>query len=726
MRKREFRYLVLWVFLSGIIIIVFLQVISGYNINRLVRENNRVFHELIVQNQLRQLQADILTLESDLRGAVISHDGPSLATASNKIHNIQTSINELHKSIAQGTEGTEMTRLNLLVGEQLQFSRNLLNQIRTNNSTASQNLVKSNRGSEIRDSIVQIISQMESTRQSQLETITSSVGATGKSARLWNVFITGIALIAVVIAFWYITNQGRHQEKMIETLNESEKRIKDLAYMKEQFLANMSHEIRTPMNSILGFTNLLRRTELAPNQREYIQNIHSAGENLLSLVNDILDLSKIEAGMMQLEDTRFSLRSLISSVGAMFIEKMKEKGIAFHVQIDKETPDIVFGDAVRLTQILVNLVSNAVKFTEKGDITVKVDLLNTWENRIRICLSVIDTGIGIPPEKQASIFERFQQAETQTTRRYGGTGLGLSIVKQLVELQKGKLVLKSEPGKGSQFNIELEYKLPDMAELYSAALSEQEEQASLQEIKVLIAEDNPMNQHLVSHLMKSWSIDFVIVDTGLKAVEELKTKHYSLVLMDIQMPDMDGYTATSVIRNELNSTIPIIAMTAHAMVGEKEKCLQLGMNDYISKPIKETVLYNIIARHARKMPEITEDEHLNNHVKLDYLHQISGNDHNFERQILNQFIEQTPVELSDLEQSILNKNFDQVRRTAHSLKSTVGYIGMAEELHPFLDRIENKSVEGNDNGMLKEFETVKEKCKTAINEVKIMLDNELV
>ena len=166
-------------------------------------------------------------------------------------------------------------------------------------------------------------------------------------------------------------------------------------------------------------------------------------------------------------------------------------------------------------------------------------------------------------------------------------------------------------------------------------------------------------------------------------------------------------------------------MTAHAMVGEKEKCLQLGMNDYISKPIKETVLYNIIARHARKMPEITEDEHIN-HVKLDYLHQISGNDHIFERQILNQFIEQTPLELNDLEQSILDKNFDQVRRTAHSLKSTVGYIGMAEELHPFLDRIENKSVEGNDNGMLKDFETVQEKCKTAINEVKIMLDNELV
>jgi len=220
MRKREFRYLVLWVFLSGIIIIVFLQVVSGYNINRLVRENNRVFHELIVQNQLRQLQADILTLESDLRGAVITHDEPSLAAASNKIHNIQSSINVLHQSISQGSESADVGRLNFLVEEQLQYSRNLLNLIKTNNNLQSADLVKNNRGSEIRDSIVQIISQMESSRQSQLEKITNSVGATGKSARLWNIFITGIALIAVVIAFWYIINQGRHQQKMIETLNE--------------------------------------------------------------------------------------------------------------------------------------------------------------------------------------------------------------------------------------------------------------------------------------------------------------------------------------------------------------------------------------------------------------------------------------------------------------------------------------------------------------------------
>jgi CheY-like chemotaxis protein/HPt (histidine-containing phosphotransfer) domain-containing protein/two-component sensor histidine kinase len=493
--------------------------------------------------------------------------------------------------------------------------------------------------------------------------------------------------------------------------------------MQEQFLANMSHEIRTPMNSILGFTNLLKRTELNPMQREYVQNIHSAGENLLTLVNDILDLSKIEAGMMSLEETRFSLRSMISSVGAMFIEKIREKDLKFNVHIDKDVPDILCGDAVRLTQILVNLISNAAKFTDNGEITVYVQLLALSQTDARIKLCVKDTGIGIAPEKQSAIFERFQQAELATTRRFGGTGLGLSIVKQLIEMQGGTIRLESKPGKGSEFIVELNYKLPDLAQMYSEALAEQEEQVPLQKIKVLVAEDNHMNQQLVKHLMKSWSLDHVIVNTGAEALEELKRNSYSIVLMDIQMPEMDGYTATTIIRNELKMDVPIIAMTAHAMVGEKEKCLQLGMNDYVSKPIKETVLYNIIARHSQHIPETIEQT---SHIHLNYLHQLSGNDKTFEKEILNQFIVQAPTELSQLEASIKENDFDTVRRTAHSLKSTVGYVGLAEELHPYLEEIEKDAVIQNSTHFEKNLDYIKSKCRNAISEVKSLLDNSFV
>jgi CheY-like chemotaxis protein/HPt (histidine-containing phosphotransfer) domain-containing protein len=535
--------------------------------------------------------------------------------------------------------------------------------------------------------------------------------------------ITAMALVALILAFLFIINQGRQQQRMIKALNESEKRSKDLAHMQEQFLANMSHEIRTPMNSILGFTNLLKRTELNPMQREYIQNIHSAGENLLTLVNDILDLSKIEAGMMHMEETRFSLRSMVSSVGAMFIEKIREKDLRFDIHIDKEVPDILCGDAVKLTQILVNLLSNAVKFTDKGSIAIHVQVLSVSEKEAGIRICVKDTGIGIASEKQAAIFERFQQAELETTRRFGGTGLGLSIVRQLVEMQGGKIYLKSELKKGSEFIVETKYKLPDLAQMYSEALAEQEEQVPLQKIKVLIAEDNPMNQQLVKHLMKSWSMDHFIVQTGAEAVEELKNNSYSIVLMDIQMPDMDGYTATSVIRNELKLDVPIIAMTAHAMLGEKEKCLQLGMNDYVSKPIKETVLYNIIARHAQHIPEKSNAFH---HIHLDYLHQLSGNDKSFEKEILKQFVTQAPEELSQLERSIQENDFDSARRTAHSLKSTIGYVGLADELHPYLERMEKDAVAENKAELISNFNQVKSKCNMALAEVNTLLDDGLV
>lgn len=723
MRRPDPRYLVLWLFLFGIIIVLFLQVISGYNINRLISGNKSLRDELQVQNSLRTIEVDLFLLESDVRGAIITNNKSSLLQTGENNKIIERQLHQILHNLQLQIRTTELGELRNLLQKKIDFNNEVVTTFQQSGRIAAENLVATNRGTAVRDSIITIISQIETNRQTRLRNIIDSIELTGSKARIWGFVVTVIALVSLIIAFLFITNQGRSQQRMIRALNESEKRSKELANMQEQFLANMSHEIRTPMNSILGFTNLLKRTELNPMQREYIQNIHSAGENLLTLVNDILDLSKIEAGMMHMEETRFSLRSLVSSVGAMFIEKIREKDLKFNVHIDNDVPDILSGDAVRLTQILVNLISNAVKFTDEGEITVYVQLLALSETVARIRLCVKDTGIGIAPEKQSAIFERFQQAELETTRRFGGTGLGLSIVRQLIEMQGGSIRLESELRKGTEFIIELNYGLPDLAQMYSEALAEQEEQVPLQKIKVLIAEDNPMNQQLIKHLMKSWSLDHKIVNTGAEAVEELKSNSYSIVLMDIQMPDMDGYTATTIIRNELKLDVPIIAMTAHAMVGEKEKCLQLGMNDYVSKPIKETILYNIIARHAQNIPEKTESAH---QINLNYLSQLSGNDKEFEKEILNQFIMQAPAELSQLEKSITEDDFDGVRRTAHSLKSTVGYVGLAEELHPYLEQIEKDAIVRNNIHFQTNYKQVQSKCDLAISEVKSLLDNGFV
>lgn len=723
MRRPDSRYIILWLFLFGIIVVIFLQVISGYNINRLIGGNKSLREELQIQNNLRTVEVDLFLIESNVRGAVISGNDVFVQQAIEGNKNIESQIHQVIQSLQSKISGKELNELKDLLQDKIDFNKAVLDTFYKSGKIASQNLVNTNRGTIIRDSVINVITRIETDRQAQLKNIIDAIELTGHRARIWGFVVTAMALLSLIIAFLFIINQGRSQQRMIKVLNKSEKRSKELAHMQEQFLANMSHEIRTPMNSILGFTNLLKRTDLNVMQREYVQNIHSAGENLLTLVNDILDLSKIEAGMMHIEETRFSLRSMVSSVGAMFIEKIREKDLKFNVHIDKDVPDILSGDAVRLTQILVNLISNAVKFTDKGEITVFVQLLASSDTDARIKLCVKDTGIGIASEKQSAIFNRFHQAELETTRRFGGTGLGLSIVKQLIEMQGGTIRLESEIGKGSEFIVELNYKLPDLAQMYSEALAEQEEQVPLRKIRVLIAEDNYMNQQLVKHLMKGWSLDHTIVSTGLEAVEELKSNSYSIVLMDIQMPDMDGYTATSVVRNELMLDVPIIAMTAHAMVGEKEKCIQLGMNDYVSKPIKETVLYNIIARHAQHIPEKNETVH---HVNLNYLHQLSGNDKEFEKEILNQFIKQAPEELSVLEESINQNDFDMVRRVAHSLKSTVGYVGLADELHPYLEAIERDAVVLNSDDFQENFSHVNNKCQKTINELKSLLDNGLV
>jgi signal transduction histidine kinase/CheY-like chemotaxis protein len=599
MQNRPYHHIALWGFLIGILFIVFIQFFSGRSINSLIQLNSSLLNELRLQNELHQLESGILLIESDVRGAVLSQDSGFLKNFELKTAGVKKDLAGLEKLLRSDKYAAELPKLRSLVEEKISFNDSVAAIFRTSGKLAAEALVSSKQGVILRDSISSIINIIDNAKQSELIKIINANKRSGLQARLWGVIMGAIACGLLVYAFWYILNLSSRQRKMIADLNESKRKIKEASSLKEQFLANMSHEIRTPMNAIIGFTNILKRTNLETEQRSYVQNIHSAGENLLALINDILDLSKIEAGMIQLEETNFSLRSLVGSIASMFDEKINEKKLYLTTEIKENVPDIVTGDAVRLTQILVNLLGNALKFTEVGGVKLIVDVLHVEKDKVNLKFNIIDTGIGIAKEKQNTIFERFQQAEAETSRRFGGTGLGLSIVKELVELQGGSLSLESKPGKGSEFIIQMEYKLPDEEKMLSDALAAAEiNTVSLNEVKVLIAEDNPMNQQLIKHLMKNWVIDHTIVNNGAEAVEALKIENFNIVLMDIQMPEMDGYTATAVIRNELKLQIPIIAMTAHAMMGEKEKCLQLGMNDYISKPLKETILYNIIAQYS--------------------------------------------------------------------------------------------------------------------------------
>jgi len=388
----------------------------------------------------------------------------------------------------------------------------------------------------------------------------------------------------------------------LEELMKTRKELEELMKVKEQFLANMSHEIRTPMNAIVGFTSLLLKSKLTTEQRQYINAVKTSGENLLVIINDILDFSKIQSGKFVFEQIEFRLSQVISTLTEMMLPKSTEKNIRLITRIDKNIPDHLIGDPTRLNQIFLNLVGNAIKFTEKGEVKITVDLISDKEDVVELKFSVTDTGIGIPENKFKAVFEGFTQASNETTRKYGGTGLGLTIVRQLIELQGGSISVKSKEGEGSTFTFVLKFKKNIHPESNKRKV-EEEEPEFVKDLNILLVEDNTLNQILAKKVLTDWKWKVEIAENGAVALEKLKKNNYDLILMDIQMPEMDGYEATRQIRSSFEqpkSDTPIIAMTAHALAGEAEKCIAIGMNEYISKPFDKKVLYSKILSVVNK------------------------------------------------------------------------------------------------------------------------------
>ena len=372
----------------------------------------------------------------------------------------------------------------------------------------------------------------------------------------------------------------------------------DAVKAKQQFLSNMSHEIRTPMNAIIGFTKVLLRTDISDRQKEYLQAIRMSGDSLIVLINDILDLAKVDAGQMTFEKTPFRMEESVAAILHLFETKIQEKNLALVKEYDDRIPKVLLGDSVRLHQVILNLVSNAIKFTSEGQITFSVGIVKENSRSVMLEFSVKDTGIGIPPDKINTIFENFQQASSDTTRLYGGTGLGLAIVKQLVEPQGGTVKVESVVGKGSNFSFTLEFEKTDKKVQEENAIMDIDK--NIKNVQVLVVEDISLNKLLMKVLLGDFGFDFDIVSNGQEAIEKLKYKKYNLILMDLQMPVMNGFDASTYIRKELKLTTPIMALTADVTTADLEKCNQAGMNDYVSKPIDEKILYSKIIGLLKK------------------------------------------------------------------------------------------------------------------------------
>lgn len=509
-----------------------------------------------------------------------------------------------------------------------------------------------------------------------------------------NYLIAGIVVIFILLLFIYYRylEKNKIQEEII--------RAKEIAEQaketQEQFLANTSHEIRTPMNGIIGMTNQLIDTPLTGDQREYLNAISESANSLLVIINDLLDFSKINAGKMTFAKEPLKITELFKNLIYSLQYRSTEKNIRLISSVDEKIPLTLLGDSVRLNQILLNLTGNAIKFTEKGEVKIAAKLLKDDGKKILVLFSVQDTGIGIPKDNLKTIFDSFTQASSRTNRKYGGTGLGLAIAKQLIEQQGGTISVSSKVNEGSVFLFTLPFKIQEKGRKKIKVIGKDVldfNQPDLLGVSILVVDDNKINQRVAALTLQKWNAHIELAGSANIAFEIIKNKKTDLILMDITMPDIDGFEATQYIRKKMPAplnNIPIIAMTASALVGDREKCISMGMNEYISKPFNPEELYTkIVTVLALENRFINEPI-----VDLTTLNERAEGDKEYLKEIILSYIQEMPIYVGEMNRFLNEKNRDQIRKQAHKMKSPAKLLG-AFELATQLEFIE-KSIDGQE------------------------------
>jgi signal transduction histidine kinase/CheY-like chemotaxis protein/HPt (histidine-containing phosphotransfer) domain-containing protein len=716
-------------------ILLFMHQKSTNSIRDLQKGNELAGQTFQINNALQEIVNSIYTVENSFREQLVKDTARNTKETNDAIAKMHENARLITKLTKTQANKDTINQFSLLIGNKVSIFNNIL--FEWSDKAKAKELLYSNENSLLNDNIYVAAINIQIQAEKELQKkITQNFEVSRQALSISKAFtllaIGAILLLCTIIILHLLRNQ-----RLIKALGLAKQNADKAANIKEQFLANMSHEIRTPVNSIIGFTNLLQKTPLQNDQEQFVNHIKSSGGNLLHIVNDILDISKMEAGMLHFQNASYNLKELCYYIEMMFYNERIKKNIDFKYLMDNNVPEALIGDDERLKQILSNLISNAFKFTEKGFIHLSVSLANKTEGAATLIFSVKDSGIGVAKEKLDTIFERFEQADSDTTKLYGGTGLGLSIVKKLITLQGGNINAESELGKGTTFTFTLPVKLPgnapaaDINNINDMHETGETEINFMPGYKILAAEDNKMNQLLLQYIFKQWNVNYTLAQNGAEAIEILKNETFNLLLLDIQMPVMDGYSTAKWIRNELRSDIPIIAMTAFVLQAEKDKCFACGMNEYLPKPLNETRLKQLLAKYLSVNNGNTSNNSTDNYdtnedayVSLHYLKETFGDNDVFITNILKLFIKEYPKDINLLNAAITNKDVKQLKALAHNIKSTTTSVNRQPPQLKNLQTLEETNTNEPDwNIVLKEIESLNQSEKIVLNQAYEILKN---
>lgn len=556
--------------------------------------------------------------------------------------------------------------------------------------------------------IADILREMEDLANQRVKDNAKLAKEQAQNTPIFIAIFGGVMLLVFIILLWIIFRDINRNQKLQRDLAAQTERAHKLANAREEFLANMSHDIRTPMNAIIGFADQLLDTPLNEIQDKFLHTIRHSGRYLLGLINDVLDYSKLESGSFELEFTDFSPSSVLDEVYETFQGEAEKKGLKMSCKYGNKLPKILIGDPLRLKQMLFNLTNNALKFTQKGAVAIECKVEKKQKEWVFLQFSVKDTGIGIPKEKLNAIFQEYGQVDSSTTRKFGGTGLGLSITQKLAEKHGGKIEVESTEGKGTTFFITIPYKISQQQYATPPEAAPKELTTDfLQGKQFLIADDEPFNRFLLETILEKWGVEADSVENGREAVEKAKLHLYDFILIDLQMPEMDGMQATRHIRQELKQNMPIIALTATSTPKEVEESMRSGIDDVLLKPFQEQVL-------LQKLFDISEGNHepsivqeiFNNmpRYQLDELYKLTGNNKKSVLHLLEIFARDTPTELRLLQKSIKTKDWQALSNAAHKLIPKVNHLvpAMAPRLRFIKEEADNKQNLDQLPGVVKE------------------------